>query len=58
MPEATVAAWRTAVEAAPYVLSGDAVEHEVPPDELFEKLKPLKDRIAEDIRPGDGDEDQ
>lgn len=46
MPEATVAAWRT------------GVEREVPPDELFEKLKPLKDRIAEDIRPGDGDEDE
>ena len=55
---ANEAAWRTAVEAAPYVLSGDAVEREVPPDELFEKLKPLKDRIAEDIRPADGDEDQ
>jgi hypothetical protein len=55
---ANEAAWRTAVEAAPYVLSSDAVEREVPPDELFEKLKPLKDRIVEDIRPGDGDDDQ
>jgi hypothetical protein len=23
---------------------------EVPPDEMFEKLKPFKDRVAEDIR--------
>ena len=44
-------AWRTAIEAAPYILSGDAVEREVPPEEFFEKLKPLKDLVAEDIRP-------
>ena len=23
---------------------------EVPPDQMFEKLKPFKDRVAEDIR--------
>jgi hypothetical protein len=45
-------AWRTAIEAAPYVLGGDAVEREVPPEEFFEKLKPLKDLVADDIRPG------
>jgi hypothetical protein len=44
-------AWRTAIEAAPYVLGGDAVEREVPPEEFFEKLKPLKDLVADDIRP-------
>jgi hypothetical protein len=50
-------AWRTAIEAAPYVLGGDAVEREVPPEEFFEKLKPLKDLVADDIRPdGDGDD--
>jgi hypothetical protein len=47
-------AWRTALEAAPYILSGDAVEREVPPEEFFEKLKPLKDLVADDIR---GDDD-
>ena len=47
---ANEAAWRTAIEAAPYVLGGDAVEREVPPEELFEKLKPLKDLVAEDIQ--------
>lgn len=47
------AAWRTAVEAAPYILGGDAVEREVPPEEFFEKIKPLKDLVAEDIRPED-----
>lgn len=46
-------AWRTAIEAAPYILGGDAVEREVPPEEFFEKVKPLKDLVAEDIRPED-----
>jgi len=46
-------AWRTAIEAAPYILGGDAVEREVPPEELFEKVKPLKDLVAEDIREDD-----
>jgi hypothetical protein len=44
-------AWRTAIDAAPYILSGDAVEREVPPEEFFDKLKPLKDLVADDIRP-------
>lgn len=47
-------AWRTAIDAAPYILSGHAVEREVPPEEFFEKVKPLKDLVAEDIRPDDG----
>ena len=46
-------AWRTAIEAAPYILGGDAVEREVPPEEFFEKVKPLKDLVADDIRPED-----
>jgi hypothetical protein len=49
-------AWRTAIEAAPYVLGGDALEREVPPEELFEKVKPLKDLVADDIRPDEPDE--
>jgi hypothetical protein len=46
-------AWKTAIDAAPYLLSSDAVEHEVPPKELFEKLQPFKERVAEDIRAAD-----
>jgi hypothetical protein len=42
-------AWKTAIEAAPYLVAGDAVEREVPADELFEKLKPFKELVAEDI---------
>jgi hypothetical protein len=49
-------AWRTAIEAAPYILGGDAVEREVPPEEFFEKVKPLKDLVADDIRPDSPDE--
>jgi hypothetical protein len=48
-------AWKTAMEAAPYLLSADAVEQEVPPDELFEKLQPFKELVAEDIERDDAD---
>jgi hypothetical protein len=44
-------AWRTAIEAAPYILGGEAVEREIPPEEFFEKIKPLKDLVADDIHP-------
>ena len=46
-------AWKTAIDAAPYLLSSDAVEREVPPEELFEKLQPFKEMVADDIE-GDG----
>src|SRR6059036_2687964 len=43
------AAWRTAVDAAPWLV-GESEPHEaVPPDELYEKLKPFKKRVAQDI---------
>ncbi len=48
-------AWRAAVDAAPWLLGTDKPKEEVPPDELFEKLRPFKERVAEDIE--DGDED-
>ena len=46
------AAWRTAVEAAPYLLGDEARDGEIPPEEAFEKLKPFKDLVSEDIRSG------
>ena len=49
--EVDEAAWRTAIEAAPYLLSPDA--RDVPPRELFEKLQPFKELVAEDIEQGD-----
>jgi hypothetical protein len=51
------AAWRTAVEAAPWVLGSNEPEREVPPEELYEKLEPFKRLVADDIRHG-GREDE
>jgi len=43
-------AWRTAVDAAPWLV-GESDPHEaVPPDELYDRLKPFKERVADDIR--------
>jgi hypothetical protein len=48
------AAWRTAVEAAPWLVGEPG--QEVGPDELYEKLKPFEERVAEDIeRSGEGE---
>jgi hypothetical protein len=50
------AAWDAAVEAAPWLLGTSEPKKAVPPDKLFEKLKPFKERVAEDIRADDEDE--
>jgi hypothetical protein len=43
------AAWRTAVDAAPWLV-GESDPHEpVSPDELYDKLKPFKERVEQDI---------
>ena len=49
-------AWKTAVDAAPWLLGGEP-EKPVPPEELFERLQPFKERVAEDIRGEPGHED-
>ena len=54
-PEET--GWQAAVEAAPWLLGTDKPKEEVPPDELFEKLRPFKERVAEDIEGGEPDGD-
>jgi hypothetical protein len=41
------AAWRTAVEAAPWLVGEPGTE--VAPETLYEKLKPFEERVAEDI---------
>ena len=48
-------AWKTAVDSAPWLLGSSPPEREVPPEELFDKLQPFKELVAEDIR--DGEED-
>jgi hypothetical protein len=50
--DAEAVAWKTAVDAAPWLL-GEAPPEGVPADELFEKLQPFKERVAEDIRDDD-----
>ena len=45
-------AWSTAVEAAPLLVADERVDAE----ELFDRLKPFKDLVADDIeRRGEGD---
>jgi hypothetical protein len=50
------AAWRTAVEAAPWLLGESDPHAKTSPDELYETLKPFKDRVAEDIKEGEPEE--
>jgi hypothetical protein len=45
-------AWKTAVDAAPWLL-GEAPAGGVDPDEAFEKLQQFKERVADDIRDDD-----
>jgi hypothetical protein len=47
------AAWDAAIEAAPWLVGGEP-KRKVPADQLFETLKPFKDRVAEDIKDGEG----
>ena len=54
--DAEEAAWRTAVEAAPWLI-GDSDPHaKTGLEELYETLKPFKDRVAEDIKESEGEE--
>jgi hypothetical protein len=48
-------AWKTAVDAAPWLLGGEP-EEAVPPEELFERLQPFKERVADAIRGEPSDE--
>lgn len=45
-------AWKTAVDAAPWLL-GEAKDSGIDPDEAFERLQPFKERVAEGIRSTD-----
>ena len=48
-------AWKTALEAAPYLVGSETSEREISPRDLFAKLQPFKELVAEDIEK-DGDE--
>jgi hypothetical protein len=49
------AAWRTAVDAAPWLLGESDPHAKSSPEELYETLKPFKDKVAEDIKETEGD---
>ena len=53
--EADEVAWKTAVDAAPWLLGQSPPKEGVDPEELFEKLQPFKELVDEDIERG-GDE--
>lgn len=54
--DAEEAAWQTAVEAAPWLIGESEPEHAVDPEELFDRLKPFQERVADDIRDETDDE--
>jgi hypothetical protein len=51
-PSADEVAWNTAVEAAPWLLGSSEPEGAVEPKDLYGRLKPFKDLVAEDIERG------
>ena len=55
MTDVQEAAWRTAVEAAPWLVGEP--EKAVDPDELYEKLKPFEQRVADDITSRQAEDD-
>ena len=49
--------WQAATEAAPWLVGSEKPKEAVEPEELFERLKPFKDLVAQDIRDGDDEPD-
>jgi hypothetical protein len=47
------AAWRTAVDAAPWLLGESDPHAKTSPEERYATLKPFKERVAEDIKETD-----
>jgi hypothetical protein len=45
-------AWDTALEAAPWIVGTPEPQEAVPPEELYERLHPFKELVADDIRSG------
>jgi hypothetical protein len=53
--QADEAAWRTAIDAAPWLAGEPTPKGELPAEALFEKLKPFKDLVEADIEDGEGE---
>src|SRR5690242_19679318 len=49
--------WQAATEAAPWLVGSEKPTEAVEPEELFDRLKPFKDLVADDIRDGQEDDD-
>jgi hypothetical protein len=49
------AAWRTAVDAAPWLVGEAEPEAKTASDDLYETLKPFKDKVARDIKDSERD---
>jgi hypothetical protein len=49
------AAWRTAVDAAPWLVGEPDPQAKTAPEDLYETLKPFKDKVAEDIKDSEDD---
>jgi hypothetical protein len=50
-------AWDTAVEAAPWIIGTREPQEAVPPEELYERLHPFKELVADDIRRAGADDE-
>jgi len=48
--------WSTAIEAAPWLLGTSEPKRKIDPEEFFDRLKPFKDLVADDIESG-GEQD-
>ena len=51
------AAWRTAVDAAPWLLGESDPHQKTSPDKLYKTLRPFKEKVAGDIKQSDGEDD-
>ena len=49
------AAWRTAVDATPWLVGESDPHAKTAPEELYETLKPFKEKVAADIEESRGD---
>jgi hypothetical protein len=50
---AEAVAWETALEAVPWLVGSNEPENPIEPEELYKRLRPFKDLVADDIRQSD-----
>jgi hypothetical protein len=57
-PHPDESAWETALEAAPWIVGTRESQEPVPAEELYERLHPFKELVADDIRRSQTPQDQ